>query len=61
MEAEEYLSADAYAQTSGYILEPTDDVDENGDEITPGTIPTLNTPADTWPELLVIPMASMLP
>ena len=61
MEAKGYLSADAYAQISGYILEQTDDIDENSDEIAPGTIPTLNTLAGTQPELLVIPMASILP
>lgn len=61
MEAKGYLGADAYAQISGYILEQTDDFDDNGDQIALATIPTLNTPADTRPELLVIPMASMLP
>ena len=55
MEAKQYLGADAYAQISGYILEQTDDIDKNGDEISPGTIPTLNTPAEAQPELLVVP------
>ena len=61
MEAKGYLSADAYAQISGYILEQTDNIDEHGDEITSGTIPTLNMLASTQPELLVIPMVSILP
>ena len=61
MEAKGYLSTDAYTQISRYILEQTDDIDENGDEIALGTIPTLNTPAKAWPELLVVPMASILP
>ena len=61
IEAQGYLGADAYTQTSRYILEQIDDLDENGDKMAPGTIPTLNTTADTQPELLVIPMASILP
>ena len=61
MEAKGYLSTDAYAQISRYILEQTDDIDENGDEIAPGTMPTLNTPAEARPELLVVPMVSILP
>ena len=61
MEAKGYLGTDAYTQISRYILEQTDDIDENGDEIAPGTMPTLNTPAKARPELLVVPMASILP
>jgi hypothetical protein len=61
MEAKRYLGADAYTEISGYILEPTDDFDENGESIAPGTVPTLNTPEDTRPELLVIPLPSTLP
>lgn len=61
MEAKRYLGVDAYSEISRYILEQTDDFDENGDPIVPGTVPTLNTPADIWPELLVVPMPLVLP
>ena len=61
MKAKGYLGTDAYAQISRYILEQTDNIDENGDEIALGTIPTLNMPAEAQPELLVVPMASILP
>ena len=60
-EAKRYLGTDAYTEISGYIAEPTDDFDENGEPIIPGTVPTLMTPDETRLELLIVALPSALP